>query len=859
MANHQADTSSGLPVIPLSPIAQSYIICSNALNLATEKLTEAKKTNPPVQVGVLRGLLETSKVEAHRLNSLTRKMQSVEAATALFWDSDALARQIAVIDCQLYGNAFLDKRSLSQLDQEQTKLVHLVDFHHYLSHSVAHQLIYWAELVGNSELAAEVVPPVHPTKDSLVTHFVRVAYLLLHAYRDFSGFAAIVRALTFPEVRRLNKKLWHNCSSRTKDMFRELANLVSPGKNYAAYQVALRSKLELYVQGHGSMMIAVPWIQPHLLSIRSIVTAYTAGDNEDHMSLGDIVLSAPGARKLDMELSVLELCQQNNCSSDFSLQDILSTGGLYQLKPSNKRASMAASAAKAIHIEGLRAAVIPVANLNHLAPGEQLTHHWLVSRVYLRKDQLINESIEVEPLKAGETITCDSDEFEETRFVQPPVSRAASRRTSFVPPEQQQQQQQQDQEQYVEQELVDMSVKPSILAAENEDSEDDDDDEQNGSSDEGGLDATHNATDQSNEPANTPLVAPVQEVIVEHEVTPHPVTAETTAAHVTEDTLSSPAAAAAAVVVPEESQPATEEQDDHVEIIVEQEQPFQEMDPLSVTLKDAEREPAESKQVELQSVEPAAVELQDVEPKQVELKEMKKSVDNAEQEEEVQDVSAQQQEAEPLKPDSNEANKATLAPSSVSSSNSTSASKQKSRLSPTAPEFVPGSSNYGQPKKTDSIVTSTTEEKWCGYPIQEEDEVATLTTNTESEKWVGYPVPVDKQAVDQQQPEHDQEEEEEDEVWKGYPGPNSSTDSPRRASSQSETSEEWKGYQATKMEATWQRESALKVQEHEWQGYALETLDEDELDSSTMMDGEFEKSRQARGHKQQQHGKKMNF
>ncbi|KAF1799988.1 hypothetical protein FB192DRAFT_1308786, partial [Mucor lusitanicus] len=739
MANHQADTSSGLPVIPLSPIAQSYIICSNALNLATEKLTEAKKTNPPVQVGVLRGLLETSKVEAHRLNSLTRKMQSVEAATALFWDSDALARQIAVIDCQLYGNAFLDKRSLSQLDQEQTKLVHLVDFHHYLSHSVAHQLIYWAELVGNSELAAEVVPPVHPTKDSLVTHFVRVAYLLLHAYRDFSGFAAIVRALTFPEVRRLNKKLWHNCSSRTKDMFRELANLVSPGKNYAAYQVALRSKLELYVQGHGSMMIAVPWIQPHLLSIRSIVTAYTAGDNEDHMSLGDIVLSAPGARKLDMELSVLELCQQNNCSSDFSLQDILSTGGLYQLKPSNKRASMAASAAKAIHIEGLRAAVIPVANLNHLAPGEQLTHHWLVSRVYLRKDQLINESIEVEPLKAGETITCDSDEFEETRFVQPPVSRAASRRTSFVPPEQQQQQQQQDQEQYVEQELVDMSVKPSILAAENEDSEDDDDDEQNGSSDEGGLDATHNATDQSNEPANTPLVAPVQEVI------------------------------------------------------------------------------------------------------------MKKSVDNAEQEEEVQDVSAQQQEAEPLKPDSNEANKATLAPSSVSSSNSTSASKQKSRLSPTAPEFVPGSSNYGQPKKTDSIVTSTTEEKWCGYPIQEEDEVATLTTNTESEKWVGYPVP----------PEHDQEEEEEDEVWKGYPGPNSSTDSPRRASSQSETSEEWKGYQATKMEATWQRESALKVQEHEWQGYALETLDEDELDSSTMMDGEFEKSRQARGHKQQQHGKKM--
>lgn len=886
MANHQADTNSGLPVIPLSPIAQSYIICSNALNLATEKLTEAKKANPPVQVGVLRGLLETSKVEAHRLNSLTRKMQSVEAATALFWDPDALARQIAVIDCQLYGHAFLDKRSLSQLDQTQTKLVHLVDFHHYLSHSVAHQLVYWAELTSNSELAAEVVPPVHPTKDSLVTHLVRVAYLLLHAYRDFSGFAAIIRALLFPEVRRLNKKLWHNCSSRTKDMFRELANLVSPSKHYAAYQVALRSKLELYVQGHGSMMIAVPWIQPHLLSIRSIVTAYTAGDNEDHMSLGDIVLSAPGARKLDMELAILELCQQNTCSGDFSLQDILSTGGLYPLKPHNnsnsKRASMAASATKAIHIEGLRAAVIPVANLNHLAPGEQLTHHWLVSRVYLRKDQLINESIEVEPLKAGETITCDSDEFEETRFVQPPVSRATSRRTSFVPPEQQQQQQQkqqqqqqqQEEEQYMEQELVDMSANKSSLPLQvkesqdiSEDDNDDDDDndsdnQENGNSnDQGGLEATHKAAEELNEPANTPLAAPVQEVIVEHEVTPHPVTTET---------LSE------ADTVPENDQPAKTEQDEHVEIIVDQEQAPQETDPLSVELQDVTLEPVvASKQVELQSVEPAAVvELQEVEqPTPVELKEMdKKSVDNTQEEQqqeekvqEKQDNSAQQQQQTPesLKPDANEI-KATLAPpSTVSSSNSTSASKQKSRLSPTAPEFVPGSSNYGQPKKAESIATSTTEEeKWRGYPIQEEDEVATLTTNTESEKWVGYPVPMDKQGVAvNQQLEEEDEDEEEDEVWKGYPGPNSNTDSPRRASSQSETSEEWKGYQATKMEATWQRESALKVQEHEWQGYALETLDEDELDSSTMMDGEFEKSRQARGHKQQQQhrGKKMNF
>ncbi|KAI8643810.1 hypothetical protein BD408DRAFT_414241 [Parasitella parasitica] len=766
-ANNNTDATNGLPVIPLSPIAQSYIICSNALNVATEKLTEAKKANPPVQVGVLRGLLETSKVEAHRLNSLTRKMQSVEAATALFWDSDALARQIAVIDCQLYGNAFLDKRSLSQLDKEQTKLNRLVDFHHYLAHSVAHQLIYWAELVSNLELAADVVPPVHPTKDSLVTHFVRVAYLLLHAYRDFSGFAAIMKALTFPEVRRLNKKLWHNCSnSRTKDMFRELANLVSPAKSYAAYQVALRSKLEMYVQGHGSMMIAVPWIQPHLLSIRSIATAYTAGDNDDQLSLGDIVLSAPGARKLNMELSILELCQQNICTSDLSLEEILSAGGLFQMKPNNKRASMAASANKAIHIEGLRAAVIPVANLNHLAPGEQLTHHWLVSRAYLRKDQLINESMEVEPLKAGETITCDSDEFEETRFIQPPVSKAASRRTSVVPLD--------HQDDSIEQELVDMSVESTLSKHNVSDSENDDDD-QNGS--DAGRPEAFEAT-VSNEPANKSSDDLEETVIDEHEVTLHPATTEATAA--VEQELS--------------NEPPKEHHAEACAVKAESAS-----DPLSDEPNNVEE----------------LIELKQVENQDTGLKKV--------------DVTKNQQIAST---DDSQEIKTSHASPGASQSDSTSVCKEKSRLSPTAPEFVPG-----KKEKANSVTTNTTDEQWFGYPIPE----AASNTNTESEKWGGYPVP------------SGQKDEEIEEVWNGYPGPISSTGSPRRASSQSETSEEWKGYHATKMEATWQRESALKVQEHEWQGYALETLDEDELDSSTMMDGEFEKSRQARGHHNHNH------
>ena len=726
--------NNGLPVIPLSPIAQSFIICKHAIHQASEKLTEAKKVRPHLGVDVLRGFLETVKLERHRLDTLTRKMQSVEAATALFWDSDALARQIAVIDCQLYSHVLLDKRSLSQLDADGTKLVHLVDFHHYLTHSFTHQLIYWAELIKPENAQAAVIPPVHGSKDSLVTHLIRVAYLLLHAYRDYSGFAAIMKALSCPEVKRL-KKIWQPCSSRTKDMFRDLVLLISPQKNYLAYYDCLKTSVQQQRPSHsgGGMMTAVPWIQPHLLSIRSIVTAYTAGDDHDQ-NTGDIVLSAPGAHKLNIELSILELCQHNSTIDAGAAHDF------EEQKPTHKRASMAAN--KAIHMDGLRTAVIPVNNLNHLAPGDQLTHHWLVSRVYLRKDQLINESMEVEPLKQGESITCDIDEFEEAmhQHKSRPVSMASSKASSIPPnePSSPQPEHPPVQQEEEDQELVDI-VRPTHIVS----------DSDSNSSDEEVEEVVVEV-----EQVEQPIVEPV---LKEHEVTPEPVT---TTDIIEEPTKIEPAATPVLAVVDEG------------------------VDPLLG-----------------------------------------------------QDMGKEEAPVVPEQPAKSE---------SGGGSSVTSSEKQKSRLSPAAPEFVPGKANSSTMQPSASILTTSTsaEEKWLGYPIKEEEE---SIKETESEKWNGYPPPATtKNHVS------NVEEEEEDEVWKGYPGPNSNTDSPRRASSQSETSEEWKGYQAMKEEADWQRESALKVQQHEWQGYALETLDEDELDSSTMMDGEFEKSRQARGRQGQE-------
>lgn len=619
----ETNDDNELPVIPLSPITRSYILSSNALSQATEKLNESKQIYPQVSVDILRSLIQTTRVERHRLDALSQKMQSVEAATALFWDSDTLARQIAIINCQLYNAVWLDKHALSQLDMQQTKLCHLIDFHDYLTHSMAHQLIYWAELI-KAENTTTVVPPIR-SKDDLIAHLVRVAYLLLHAYRDFSGFAAIVKALDLPEVRRLNQ-LWQACPSRTKDMLNELIHTISPTNNFQAYHHSLYNKLEFCAQlrnnhhDNSETMIAIPWIQPHLSSIQSIIDFYTADSNkkDQRMLDKDFILSTPGAHKLDIEVSILELCQRNSTLNDSLSEDILD----------QTRSRQSSLASKAIHLEGLRTAVIPATNLNQLAPGDQLAHHWLVSRVYLSRDQLVDESIEVEPLIPGERILAK----------QSAVSAPISRRTSFV----------------------------------------------------------------------------------------------------------------------------------------RQKHPGERMESSDVIQKPYKTNDVNAKPI--------------IDLRYKTFQYLTKQQDDKKRDEAISDVS------------------------------STNLSKPKSSLSPSAPIFIPTESSSGKQSTTSS-------ERWSGYPIDDED--------NDSEVWLGYPA----QGSD----------DDDSEIWKGYPCPNSDTDSPRRDSSQSETFEEWKGYHATKMEANWQREIAMKVKEYEWQGYTLETYNEDELDSSTMKNGQFEKSRKVRG------------
>ncbi|KAI9260560.1 hypothetical protein BDA99DRAFT_512459 [Phascolomyces articulosus] len=760
--------TGGLPLVPFSPLAKSTLVSKNAYAEANQKLTEAKQMNPQVSVATLRRLIEDTRVEQRKVDTYQQQMNSVQAATAFNWDPDVLARQVAAIDCQLYAKVILKKKWLCQMDKKQSKLVHLVDFHRYLTHSFAHQLIYWSELAqntnnnasssSNSHSYSNVIPPVHP-KDNLVSHLVKVAYLLVHVYRDMNGFAAIMRALMLPEVRRL-RKLWQTCPSRTREMYRELAQIMSPSKNHQAYHDLMQRKIELF-HPHSSngSTIAVPWIQPHLSEIQSIMKEYTAGDHEENYyysrasRLGESVLSAPGARKLSMVIAVLELCQVNSTTESADLIEELSS-------KNSRRMSF-----KPVQLDGLRSTVIPPPDLNRLLPGDAVAHHWLVSRVYLTKDQLISESIEVESLKPGETLACDTEIEEEELLERDMVDTDAvlgaipsnSRRASFT-------------------------------------LDDDEDDDNSHHGDPVALEAPSSSI----VPASVPKLERQQQML--------------------------PTLPQVPITLPVEvSEPIEQKQQEE-----EQQKQFKTVDEdlQNIWGSPTEEENIKTLDKEGEGVLPANGHHHHDQHKR------EKSLTN----------------------------QSTQSGSTHQDSSATNQTK-KSRLSPTAPEFVPSRklSTSGLTDFPSSVVVSP------ASSIQDVRELPAPIVEEEQEQQESRQDQVVVVQEDQDDPEeewrgylyYEKNGETESETWRGYPSPPSESNNNsvkeeggegerRTSTSPSESSEEWKGYTAASAEADWQRDIDLQVQHRDWQGYTLETLNEDELDSSTMMDGEFEKSRQAR-------------
>lgn len=600
MTNSNNRRRKCIPLVPISPLVKASIQAKQAYSEATEKLSQAKQQKQ--NVDSLRRLAEDTKLERRRMETLEHDMESVAFATALNWDPNVLAKQVAAVNCQLFQRAILDKRWLCQLDKSRTRLDGLDDFGRYLTHNLAHQLIVGSELTP----ASSVVPPFVNQHHQLITHWVQVAYLLVHAYRDFSGFAAIMKALAFPEVRRL-RKLWRGCPARTRDMYNDLLHLVSPSNGYHAYHTWLKNTLDLFQQSSSSVTLVIPWLLPHFASIRSIIKEYAA--------VTSAVLSAPGARKLAKVVDCLNTCQQGGLVMETTTTE---TGRHVSLKP--------------VHVEGLRSTIVPPTDLNRLVPGDLVVYHWLVSRAYLDRQQLVQESLQVKPLAKDELPLAYDEEEEEDEDIM------------F------------EQEFHIETESS-TTTTPQCPSNSDENTKD--------------VDSEKQQQPKANDP-------------------PRPPEAKATSTTNTND-------------------------------------------------------------------------------------------------------------------------------SSSSTQSATSTAIKKSRLSPTAPEFVPSNKTLVS-TSTAAIATPTSsseedpDEQWHGYMYYErKGETKTAVSNDD-----------------------------EDEIWNGYPSPSTQSEE------SSEEEEEWKGYTAYKMEQDWKQEINHKVHNCDWQGYTLETLNEDELDSSTMMDGKFEASRLAR-------------
>ncbi|KAG2179485.1 hypothetical protein INT44_006331 [Umbelopsis vinacea] len=782
-----AESDRLLPLIPLSILTRNSLATAESLKKAKDALAAAKASAKSVSTETLRHLYENERIEKSRLEALNDQIQSVQSVTAFKWDADTIAKQIAIVNSQLYSHITLDN-NLAFSDPRGTHLLYFTDFHRYLTSNFTHQLIYWSEICRSND--GKVVDPPVQHRDSLISHVVKIAYLLLHVYRDFSGCFAIMKALSSPEVRRI-RRLWTQCPSRSKDLYKELVVLLSPTNNYRSYEDMLVKKLTMISSDSRSkerMMIAVPWFFPHLNRIRHIAQEYTAGGQDNKSDdKRQRLLSAPGAKKLNEVMAILRKCQSNS-SSDW--EDFGPT-----------------STVKSVTLHGLRKSIDPPMDLLKLAPGNLGVYHWLVSRVYLTKQQLIDESMEVEPLMPGEELICENIEVnEETYDVISGLEVPSEDVKALVS----------SSEQPLQQETND-SLDPLSRRSSTSHTDDDQGDSPDVSHSEDNEAYIPDVNDYGQSNMDE---APLSEATVTHE-----------------------GAGLNIEWSPDIARPESA-QDDNVETEIAKDDtgsPSPEFsDPLRV---DSPASPLEA----ISSPQPEA------------------SRQNTDE-----DKAPEQQNEYFNRPKNN-------VDEALSKLKQARRDARKSRLSPSAPAFVPklmSMSPIPEPvtsNQSASPASSTTfeedltsipkngspgqaasssddqssakddddeeEEVWKGYqPSGTEDKGNGQADDSESDKWNGYPTPKSEEADD-----------EEEEEWTGYPGPsNPAVQDLRRQSSRSSTSEDWKGYQAHKTEDIWKVESRQQASEHDWQGYTLETLDEDELDSSTMMNGEFGTKRRER-------------
>ncbi|KAI8071909.1 ras guanine nucleotide exchange factor domain-containing protein [Thamnidium elegans] len=380
-----------LPLIPLSPLTQTSIEYAKALAQTTKSLSETTASDSSSS-NIISLLNKDLCKERENLDRLTKDIQNVQSQFLPDLNSYEIAREIAHINCSLFRLVVLDQTWISNFDK-RSNIVPLLDFHRYLSHSFAHQVIYSVEQEQEDQQKKAKKRKSLNNSNNMITQLIQIAYILLHVYRDFSGCTAILTSLQMPEVQRL-ETLWSQCPSKLLSTYKELVVILSPNNNYEAYHhhLWLHTARFLNASALKSQMIAVPFMHAHLTIIRKLIHTHSAVISPNKQTL---VLSESGKKSFVSAIHVLEFCQQHLKIDPVDLEPA-----------NNKRLSTSKRSST-----GLKLSISSCIELDKLHSNPSL-YHWLVSRAYLNRSQLHHESLQVEPLAVGEIELEPEEEYD---------------------------------------------------------------------------------------------------------------------------------------------------------------------------------------------------------------------------------------------------------------------------------------------------------------------------------------------------------------------------------------------------------------------------------------------------------------
>ncbi|KAF9128864.1 hypothetical protein BGW39_004677 [Mortierella sp. 14UC] len=404
-------TRKNIPMIPISPLTKQSLLHSYALSQVTQKLEQAKQGSSPQQqphqgagnpslsanrdLAHLRRLIEDVRIQRAKLDTVNIQIQSVASSTITSWDPDTIAKQLTIVDTQLFKDVSIPRDLVRADHHHNSRAQNCIDFENYVAHSFAHLLLLeWVAVRQPSPVSSPSASKSHShTPVNAVAHTIRIAHILLHVYRNFNGFRAVMRALSSPEIKRMHK-LWSGVPSKTKDTYRRLIAMYQDQTEQGSYKGALIQKLDAFQDVGRDAMVAIPWMRYHQDEVRSIIQSYLTGQ-ESSGGTTDVVLSAPGARKLSAVTALLLQCRSND-TGNYDRQDIDSRSG--PISHTKHR--------EPVQVDGLKTPLSPVWDLISLGSGDVTLHHWLLSRPFLNKQQLIDESLEIEPLFNGEELPC---------------------------------------------------------------------------------------------------------------------------------------------------------------------------------------------------------------------------------------------------------------------------------------------------------------------------------------------------------------------------------------------------------------------------------------------------------------------